>query len=135
VDSERDLAPDRVDDTILLVEDEVLLRILIADVLRAAGFRVVEAGNADEAVNYIKSGGLVDLVFTDNEMPGVMNGAALIRWLHADFPKLKCIITSGRAAPEIARIAPFIAKPYDLDEAVERIRNALGQAGHESSHD
>ena len=66
---------------ILVVEDEVLIRLVIADELRAQGFSVVEAASADQALSYFQAGVQVDLVLSDIEMPGSMNGVGLIQRL------------------------------------------------------
>ena len=112
--------------TVLVVEDEVLTRMMIAETLREAGLVVVEAGNADEAMAYIKGGAAVDLVFADIEMPGAMDGAVLARRLRAEFPGIKVMLTSGGSrTPETTSIAPFVSKPYDLGAVVAQISRAL----------
>jgi CheY-like chemotaxis protein len=65
--------------TVLVAEDDILLRILIADELRDAGFVVIEAGNADEVVSVLRSGTDVDVMISDILMPGSMDGVALAR--------------------------------------------------------
>jgi hypothetical protein len=71
---------------ILVVEDEVLIRTFIAEVLRDEGFRVVEAVNADEAWAFLEAGGHADLVFTDIDMPGSIDGAVLGERIKARYP-------------------------------------------------
>jgi PleD family two-component response regulator len=73
---------------ILVVEDEVLIRCLICDDLREAGFVVVEAENADEASSYLASGAPVDLIFSDVHMPGSMDGLDLARRIRNERPCL-----------------------------------------------
>ena len=80
---------------ILIVEDEVLIRSLLADELREAGLAVIEAGRANEALSYLESVGPVDLVFTDVQMPGSLNGQELARHLRNVFPLIPVILTSG----------------------------------------
>jgi two-component system, response regulator PdtaR len=70
---------------ILVVEDEVLIRAVIAEELRFAGFSVIEAGRADEALTYIKAGEQVDLVFSDIQTPGSLNGLQLAKTLRDKF--------------------------------------------------
>lgn len=126
LNAERNTEPEAADRTVLVVEDEVLTRMVIAEILRDTGFRVVEAGNAAEALRYLHGGGPADLVFADVEMPGAMNGVALARHLRAECPDLKVILTSGGVSTsDIASTAPFIPKPYALDHVVARIRAAL----------
>ena len=75
---------------VLVVEDEVLVQVVIAEALREAGMRVIEVGNADEAMEHIEAGTPIDFVFTDIEMPGSMNGLELVRRLQARRPLLSC---------------------------------------------
>lgn len=117
--------PDRP--SILVVEDEALIRTILSDELRMAGFSVVEATCADEALSYLSAIGMVDLVFTDIQMPGSMNGLDLVRRLRQQNPSLRVIITSGNAGPKGAEgLGPFMAKPYDMEQAVEMVFSALG---------
>ena len=67
---------------VLVVEDEILVRLTMADCLRAAGYVVVEAANATEALAVLTSGEPVDVIFTDVRMPGAMDGLMLARWVH-----------------------------------------------------
>ena len=124
----RDLRPSSDDiRTVLVVEDEILVRIMVAEELRDAGMRVIEAGSADEAMAHLRAGNRVDFVFTDIELPGSMNGIELARRLQADFPELKLLMTSGRLpAQEAATLRQFIPKPYDMTDVIARIRAALG---------
>ena len=81
--------------TILIVEDEVLIRMDVADYLRTCGYRVVEAGDAAEAIAVIESGHRIDLMFSDVQMPGAMDGFALARWVRTHHPQIRVILTSG----------------------------------------
>ncbi|HEX3429453.1 MAG TPA: response regulator [Rhizomicrobium sp.] len=112
--------------TILIAEDEVVVRGVVADHLRKAGFRVIEAFNAAEAVEVLQSGEAVDLVFTDIAMPGIMNGVMLARWIYIHRTDVQVVLASG--SPESARALPeqhLFLKPYDLDEIEAHIRDAL----------
>src|SRR5580698_6723942 len=80
---------------ILVVEDEVLIRMMLADELRGRGFDVVEAQNADEALTLLQSPVPVGLVLTDVQLPGAMDGIGLARLLRAARPELKVVIASG----------------------------------------
>lgn len=117
--------------TILLVEDEVLIRLMIADELRSAGFYVLEASNADEAWEILESALPVDLLFTDIQMPGEMDGIALASRARARNPDLKLIITSGRhlEAGVDAHIGAgeFVSKPYSLRALLAKIESLLGR--------
>jgi two-component system, response regulator PdtaR len=111
---------------ILVVEDEVLIRNLIAEELRDAGFFVIEAANAEEAMTYLKACGDVDLVFTDIRMPGSLSGLDLARQLRGQHPSLPIILTSGNAAPPgTEAIGRFIPKPYKLEYAASVVRDLL----------
>jgi two-component system, response regulator PdtaR len=102
---------------VLVVEDEVLTRVLIADELRAEGFSVLEAATAVEALSYLQAGFHVDLVLSDIEMPGALNGVDLIRRLRAEAPGLLTVLTSGRS-PSAHEADAFLPKPYDVRRAV-----------------
>jgi CheY-like chemotaxis protein len=117
------------DPTVLIVEDEVLIRMSVADYLRHCGYRVIEANNADEAVE-ILTGAHVDVVFTDVNMPGSRDGFGLARWVRRERPGVKVIITSGvgRATQEAAKLCedgPLLDKPYVHEELEQRIRRLL----------
>jgi CheY-like chemotaxis protein len=115
--------------TVLVIEDEILIRMVIVETLRDAGLCVVEAKTADEAMDYIRSGAAVDLLFSDVEMPGTMTGIGLAQKLRVEFPKIAVILTSGGPhCAEAMSIAPFIAKPYIIDNVLAQIRTALTTA-------
>lgn len=115
--------------TILVVEDELLIRLMIAEALRDAGFGVVEAGTADEALTILENDSLVDLVFTDVRMPGTMDGIALMGLLRKTRPDLKLAIASGYSpdwpSPSPNLVDAFIGKPYDVKRTVDRIKVLL----------
>src|SRR5205823_12367259 len=118
--------------TILVVEDEVLTRFSIAQELRIAGFAVIEAANAHEAMAVLHSGTAVDAVMTDVHMPGTMDGVALAEAVRGAWPDIKIIVTSGhlsaQAAPGV--IDAFFAKPYDPMRVMTRLKQllAVGQS-------
>lgn len=117
--------------TILIVEDETLIRIALSDYLQECGFKVLEAAHADEAVKILEHAYVtIDLVFSDVVMPGTMDGFALARWLRANRRGLPIILTSGDAkkaasARELCEGEPFFSKPYDLSRVVAQIRSLL----------
>ena len=100
---------------ILVVEDEILVRMMLADVLDDAGFQAVEAAHADEALRVLESGLEIHAIITDVEMPGgSMNGFALARAVRELRPELGVLIASGRQAPgpgDLPAGSNFIAKP------------------------
>jgi CheY-like chemotaxis protein len=103
--------------TVLLVEDEVLISHLVADWLAERGFAVHEVTTGDAALDYVEAGGAVDVLFTDVNLPGSMNGAQLAARVRAMRPELPIVYASGRyRAEEIAPLVPrsvFVPKPYD----------------------
>ena len=116
---------------VLVVEDEVLIRLVIADYLRECGFKVYEAATALEAIEVLESDqASIDLVFTDIRLPGEINGFALGQWVRANRPGLPVILTSGdskksEAAKELCENEPFFAKPYDVQLVVSHIRTLI----------
>ncbi len=113
--------------TVLLVEDEVLIRLMIADELRGRGIHVLEASSADEALTVLESALPVHLLFTDIHLPGAMNGVALANLAHVRYPRLKLIITSSQEPAGGAVADTFIAKPYDLPVVISRVEALLTQ--------
>jgi len=112
---------------ILLVEDEVLIRAMVAEEMRNHDVCVVEAGNADEAWAYLQAGGVADLVFSDIQMPGSMDGMELARRIQAQYPAIKIIITSGNAGMRrLAGMHHFIAKPYGIENATKMALQTIG---------
>jgi CheY-like chemotaxis protein len=112
---------------ILVVEDEVLIRALIAEELRLAGFSVIEAGRADEALTFIKSGEQVDLVFSDIQTPGSLDGLQLAETIHDKYPDIPVILTSGNSEPKYVGIPwLFVPKPYDVAQTIALISVTFG---------
>lgn len=124
--------------TMLIVDDEVLLRAALSHYLQECGFTVLEAVNADEAVLILDRGGItIDLVLTDLTLPGSLDGLGLTTWIRKNRPGLPVFLVSGDqkkvvAAKELCAGEPFFAKPYDLDLLVMRIRKVLGRAGNDN---
>jgi len=111
---------------ILVVEDEILIRVVIVECLQDNGFKVLEAGNAAEALTILQSGVPIGFVFSDVRMPGEMDGLGLTAWIHTHHPEIPVAVTSGDTSKiEVARLCPsdrFFAKPYDLDAVSALIR-------------
>lgn len=104
--------------TVLLVEDEVTVRIIGSDALADAGYDVLEAESADEAIRLMEVAGEVHVLFTDIRMPGSMDGLQLAALVHQRWPQVKILVTSGDTWPPRNRIPDhgrFLAKPYRLD--------------------
>ena len=119
--------------TILVVEDEVLIRLAVSDYLRDCGYRVVETGSGDEAVTILtKTDVRIDVVFTDVSMPGGLNGFGLAQWVRRERPDVRVILTSGvtrtaEEARDLCAHGPFMAKPYDHREVARQIRELLAR--------
>jgi len=113
---------------ILLVEDEVFPRMAIADDLMNAGFQVIQAATADEAWKLLRSSIKVDLVLTDINMPGTLNGCDLATLIHAIRPTIKIVILSGQYNGALATTPAdaFVPKPYFLPLLIGTIRRLLG---------
>jgi CheY-like chemotaxis protein len=100
---------------VLIVEDELLLRMDAIDMIEAAGFEVVEAGNADEAIEVLESRRDITVVFTDIQMPGSMDGLKLARAVRGRWPPIKIVATSGHvevSETDLPEGGRFLAKPY-----------------------
>ncbi|SOB87669.1 Response regulator receiver domain-containing protein [Sphingomonas guangdongensis] len=103
---------------VLLVEDEMLVRLIGSDALSDAGYTVVEAETADEAVKLLEGGGEVHLLFTDIRMPGSMDGLALAELVRQRWPDIRILLTSGDTLPTREQIpdeGSFLQKPYRVD--------------------
>jgi CheY-like chemotaxis protein len=116
---------------VLVVEDEPLVRMLAADILEDEGFEVIEAATAPAALALLeKHEGEIAAVFTDIDMPGGMNGLELAAIVHARWPDMALVITSGVArlsADQLPGDGVFIAKPYASKTPVRIIRELLGE--------
>jgi CheY-like chemotaxis protein len=111
--------------TVLVVEDETLVRMFASDFLDEAGFKVCEATDADEALTILQARPDIQAVITDVEMPGSMNGFDLARIVQARWPGVRVIATSGRAHPPVEEWpeeVPFVTKPYLPNTIVGLVR-------------
>jgi CheY-like chemotaxis protein len=110
---------------VLIVEDDFLLRIDAAEMIGAAGFEVIEAANADQAIEVLEARSDITVIFTDIQMPGSMDGLKLARAVRGRWPPIKIIATSGRLnigemdLPEGGR---FLAKPYSHAQVTRVLR-------------
>ena len=113
---------------VLVVEDEPFVRLDAIETLRDAGFRVIEAANADEAIGILETRRDISVVVTDIQMPGSMDGLKLAEVIRDRWPPIALIVTSGRISvkqqdlPERGR---FLPKPYSSTRLVEAIHAAL----------
>ena len=119
--------------TVLVVADEVLVRMALSDYLRECGYNVVETGDAREAIEVMTSDVAVDVAFSDIVMPGAMDGFGLAQWIRRERPDIKVVLSAGvarsaRAAGELCEDGPALAKPYDHADLERRIRSLLAAA-------
>jgi DNA-binding NtrC family response regulator len=116
---------------ILVVEDEMLLRMRAVDMVEDAGYTSVEAVDADEAVAILESRSDIALLFTDIQMPGSMDGLALAHSVHKRWPPIKIILVSGQLKLSGSEIPPdsrFFGKPLEANEMIAEIRDMIGHA-------
>jgi CheY-like chemotaxis protein len=112
----------------LIVEDEALVRLDLAQSLEAAGFKTFEARDAAEAIAVLEAKPEISVVFTDIQMPGTMNGLDLSHYVRKRWPPTIIVVSSGRCIPsedEMASGAQFLPKPYVpqvLDKVLLKIR-------------
>lgn len=121
-------------ETILVVEDEVLIRTAISEYLRHCGYRVIEACSADEAITILTQPDIVevDIVFSDIEMPGSMDGFGLSKWVREHCKGIEVVLAStiekaAKAAGELCEEGPHLKKPYEPQQVVEWIKRLRGQ--------
>jgi len=115
---------------VLVVEDEMLLRMRAVDIVEDAGFTPIEAVNADEALAILESRSDVDLLFTDIQMPGSMDGLKLAHAVHARWPSIKIILVSGKLTPtdsERPTDSRFFGKPLEVSQMIAELREMIGQ--------
>ena len=115
---------------ILVVEDEVIIRMGAVQMLEDAGFAVVEASNAHDAMGILENRTDVCAVFTDINMPGTLDGMRLARLVRGRWPPIHLIVTSGLIFPngdDLPSGGRFIRKPYDPRHVIATIRELLGQ--------
>jgi two-component system cell cycle sensor histidine kinase/response regulator CckA len=117
--------------TVLVVEDEGTVRLMVVDSLREQGYSVLEVRTGDQAANLLRGGALMDLVFTDVRMPGPIDGIMLAQIINSEFPAIKVIIASGHISSLPAGLADgLFNKPYDLTSVALEIEKLLeAQAG------
>jgi DNA-binding NtrC family response regulator len=119
-----------IQETILVVEDDVLIRMPIAQYLRDCGYRVIEAVSADEAIAVLSHREtIIDVVFSDIEMPGSLDGFGLSKWIREHRPGMDVILAGTvprtvDAAKGLCESGP-IPKPYDAQAVHNHIRRLL----------
>ena len=120
-----------VNDTVMVIEDEVLIRMPISQYLRDCGYRVLEAANADEAVIIMQKLDIqIDVVLCDIEMPGAMNGFGFAKWARIQRPGFAVILAgtaerAANAAAELCEDGPMFTKPYEPQIVLDQIKRLL----------
>ncbi|AMJ63718.1 response regulator [Bosea sp. PAMC 26642] len=113
--------------TVLVVEDEPLIRMNAVSMIEDAGFEVIEAVNADDAIVLLETRPEISIVFTDIEMPGSMDGLKLAHAIRHRWPPVVLIIASGRVTPranEMPTDTVFLRKPYSEAMVGQALRKA-----------
>ena len=110
--------------TILVVEDEALISLLISEELESAGYTVLTAGNADQAIALLEMHD-IRFIFTDIDMPGSMDGLKLAAAVRHRWPPIEIIITTGKNKPQPDQMpvgSVFLPKPYRTEAVIEAVR-------------
>lgn len=112
---------------VLIVEDSAIIRFSAVELVQAAGYIALEAVCADEAIKILESRTDIDLVFTDVQMPGTMDGIKLSHYIRERWPPVKLIVASGKQILEESNLPPgsqFFSKPYNdhaIADAISRM--------------
>jgi two-component sensor histidine kinase/CheY-like chemotaxis protein len=115
---------------VLVVEDEMMLRMRAVDIVEDAGFTPIEAVNADEALAILESRSDIELLFTDIQMPGSMDGLKLAHAVHRRWPSIKIILVSGKltlAEAEKPTDSRFFGKPLEVKQMIAEMQEMIGQ--------
>ena len=116
---------------VLVVEDEMMLRMKVIDMVEDAGYVPLEAVDADEALAILQSRSDIALMLTDVQMPGSMNGLELAHAVHERWPPIKIILASGQlklSGNEIPLDSRFFGKPLQSAELIAEMREMLSRA-------
>ena len=121
--------PIKTETNVLVVEDEMLLRLRAVDMVEDAGFTAVEAVSADEALSILESRSDISLLFSDIQMPGSMDGLRLAQAVHERWPSIKIILVSGQVnlsdadKPADSR---FFGKPLEIEQMIAELQDMVG---------
>ena len=116
---------------ILIVEDEMVLRMRAADMVEDAGFESIQAINADEAIKILESRSDIALLFTDIQMPGSMDGLKLAQSVHERWPAIKIILVSGQikvSDDDKPNDSRFFGKPLASKQMIAELKAMMGDA-------
>src|SRR5437868_6481172 len=115
---------------VLVVEDEMVLRMRAVDIVEDAGFTAVEAVNADEALSILESRSDISLLFSDIQMPGSMDGLKLAHAVHDRWPSIKIILVSGQtklADTDRPTNSRFFDKPLEVKQMIAELQDLVGR--------
>jgi two-component sensor histidine kinase len=114
---------------VLVVEDEMVLRMRAVDIVEDAGFIAVEAVNADEALAILESRSDISLLFSDIQMPGTMDGLKLAHAVHDRWPSIKIILVSGQVKvsdEDKPADSLFFGKPLEVKQMISELQGMVG---------
>jgi len=117
--------------TVLIVDDEDLVRMVGSDILEFGGYRVLEAANAREALQCLEAEAEVMVLFTDINMPGTPDGLGLAQLVNDRWPHMKILVASGNVAPGPGDLPPegiFLSKPYRAEDLLSLMRDLTRSA-------
>ncbi|PAX09096.1 response regulator [Sphingomonas lenta] len=118
--------------TVLVVDDEPIIRLDAVAIVEDAGFLALEAADAEEALEMMSAHPDISVLFTDINMPGPLDGLQLARRVHENWPAVHLVITSGRVDPDPDQIPDhghFVAKPYQPAAVVALLRSLCSRSG------
>lgn len=119
--------------TVLVVEDEPLIRLDLVSILEEYGCKTYEASNAADAIMMLEANAEITIVFTDIQMPGTMDGVALAQYVRKRWPPAVIVVSSGKVRPAAGVLAEdiaFLTKPYNdiqLAEVIGEARDRLAR--------
>src|SRR4030081_528911 len=115
---------------VLVVEDEMVLRMRAVDIVEDAGFKAIEAVNADEALSILETRSDISLLFSDIQMPGSMDGLKLAHAVHDRWPSIKIILVSGKIKLSDAdkpADSRFFGKPLEVKQMIAELQEMVGE--------
>ena len=114
--------------TVLIVEDEEIVRMIGSDILVEGGYRVLEAANAAEALDCLELGTEVMVLFTDVHMPGTPDGFGLAKLVNDRWPQVRILVASGAVRPvpgDLPGKGLFLSKPYRAEDLLAMLRGLM----------
>jgi len=124
----------KIPTNVLVVEDEMVLRMRAVDLVEDAGFAAVEAINADQAIKVLEARSDISLLFSDIQMPGSIDGLKLAHAVHERWPEIKIILVSGQISPsddEKPQDSRFFGKPIDSKQMIAELQDMIGKGALE----